>query len=90
MNKKYRVLRPIILSDLRRVGEIVELDEEYARGNDRLEEVIETASEEVNLEEMSDKQLKKYAKAKGIDLGEAKTKEEMIAVISEVETASEE
>lgn len=44
--------------------------------------VEEPKSEEVDLDKLNIPQLRKYAKEKGIDLGSAKSKEEIIAVIN--------
>lgn len=41
--------------------------------------------EEVSIDKMNKTQLEAYAKKKGIDLGDAKTKEEILAKIKEVE-----
>lgn len=88
---KYKVLRPVIIGTIKKPGEIVEVNDEYAKGNKRLElvrEINASPAEEVDITKMSVKQLKKLAKEKEIDLGEATTQEEIIAVIFEAAKAS--
>jgi len=63
-------------------GQSFEIDEKHVTG---IEQHVNVISEDKPIEEMKLDELKEYSKAKGIDLGDATKKEDILAIILEAQ-----
>ena len=80
-----------VTKQLHEYGEVIEVTEErfaeISAAGKYVEKVPDEAQEEKPLDKMTVAELKEYAKANEIDLGEAKTKAEILEVIKAAEDA---